>query len=180
MNALRFFLALSLIASTYIANAQVEVIHLRTKNYSATGFGAFLHFDIPVSEADYVTAEAGFGLFRKKDEHVGIAPMLLGYRHTLDRSGSGFYVEPVLGYTFGGSDIFKYDKNGSPIYDTDGSQLEQKVKGPTAGIGAGYMLPSIPVNIGAAYKFVKVSGDPSMHLFSIRLSYALMIGNRGY
>ena len=75
MNALRFFLALSLIASSYLANAQVEVIHLRTKNYSATGFGAFLHFDIPVSEADYVTAEAGFGLFRKKDEHVGIAPM---------------------------------------------------------------------------------------------------------
>jgi hypothetical protein len=180
MNAFRFILALALITSSHLGNAQVEVSHLRTKNFSSTGFGAFLHFDIPVSEADYITAEAGFGLFRKNDQNVGIAPMLLGYRHTLDRSGTGFYIEPAVGYTFGGSDIFKYDKDGSPIYDVDGSQLEQKVKGLTAGIGTGYMLPSIPVNIGAAYKFVKVSGDPSMHLFSIRLSYALMIGNRGY
>ena len=107
MNRLRYFLALTLICCSYFANAQVEVIHLHTKNFSATGFGAFLHFDIPVSEADYITAEAGLGLFRKEDEHVGIAPMLLGYRHTLDRSGTGFYVEPALGYTFGGSEIRK-------------------------------------------------------------------------
>lgn len=180
MNRIRIFLALVLISSSQLLNAQIEVAHLRTKDYAATGFSAFLHFDIPVNEGDYATLEGSLGIFRKGDQHVAIAPVSIGYRRTLDGTGTGFYVEPTIGYTFGGSDIFKYDKNGSPIYDDDGSQLEQKVKGPTAGLGAGYILPGIPVVVGAKYQFVKVSRDPSLHVFSLRLSYAITFGGRGY
>ena len=180
MKSLRFVILSFFISCCYISQAQIEVAHLQSKNFSSTGFGAFLHFDIPVSEADYATLEGSLAIFKKGDDNVGIAPCLIGYRHTLDGSGSGFYVEPALGYTFGGSDIMKYDEYGHVILDDNGYQLERKVKGPTAALGAGYMLPSIPVTLGASYKFVKVSNDPSLHVFSVRLSYTITFGNRGY
>jgi hypothetical protein len=180
MNLVRPLFLITLVSSCYLSQAQIEVSHLRTKNFSSTGFGAFLHFDVPVSAAGYVTLEGSFALFKKGDNNVAIAPCLLGYRHTLDGTGTGFYVEPAIGYTFGGSDILKYDKEGYPLYNDDGSEVDQKVKGPTLALGGGYLLPSLPITVGASYKFVKVANDPSLHVFSIRLSYTITFGNRGY
>lgn len=45
-----------LIVCAFICKAQIEVDHLTMKNFEATGFGGFLNFSIPVSDANYVTA----------------------------------------------------------------------------------------------------------------------------
>jgi hypothetical protein len=178
MNRIKVVFLTILISTVYNCQAQIEVSRLQTKNFSSTGFGVFLHFDIPVSEANYLTLEGSLAIFKKGDHHIGIAPCLVGYRYTLDGTGTGFYVEPAIGYTFGGSDILKYDGNGYPLYNEDGSEVDQKVKGPTAALGGGYMLPSIPLTLGASYKFIKVANDPSLHVFSIRLSYSITFGRR--
>jgi hypothetical protein len=162
-------------------NAQVEVAHLGTKGFSALGFGAFLNFAVPVSEGSSIAAEAGFYYFKSNNNNIALVPFLLGYRYTLDATGTGFYVEPDAGYTTGGSDIEKTNQYGSPIPDGNGGWLNQKVKGPTAGIGAGYIFPgNFAFNIGLRYQHVFVSGDPTLNMFSLRLSHTISFRRKEY
>ena len=181
MNVTRklVLLCLSLMFCTFL-NAQIEVAHLKSKDFSSTGFGAFLNFSIPVSEGNAVTAEAGFYNFKSKDDdHIALVPFLLGFRYTLDGTGTGFYVEPHAGYTIGGSDIQKYNEVGTPIYDENGSPVEQKVKGVNAGISGGYIIPgSFSLNIALRYQHVFVSKDPTLNIFALRLSYPFSFGRR--
>src|SRR4051794_2145012 len=100
-----------------IGHAQIEVTQLVTKGYSATGLGAYLNFAIPVSDADYVTADLAVNYFKTKGYQLVFVPMLAGYRHTFDGTGAGVYVEPAAGYTIGGTDIPKVDANGSQLYE---------------------------------------------------------------
>ena len=156
--------------SNYL-NAQIEVAHLVSKDMSATGFGAFLNIGVPISEGSSVTAEGAFYVLKQKAEYTGLVPVLLGYRHTFDGSGAGFYMEPIAGYNFGRTDV--------EIKKEAGSYVERIVKGPTAGIGTGYILPgNFPLNIGLRYQHIFVSGDPALNLISLRLSYALSFGRR--
>lgn len=179
MLQLRKLLLLLFIFITTQLNAQIEVARLTTKNYSAIGLGAYLNFSIPVTESAAITAGAGFYNFKKEDERVALAPLLLGYRQMLNGSSTGLYLEPVGGYTLGGSDITKRDENGNPIYDEDG-EVNQKVKGITAGVGSGYIFSgSVPINIGLQYRRVFVGNDPSLNLFSFRISYSLSGRGRG-
>ena len=78
-----------LIASTSL-KAQIQLDHLSFKGYSALGFGGFFNFAVPVSDANYVTGEIGLDVFSSNGENVALAPLLLGYRYTLDGSGTGF------------------------------------------------------------------------------------------
>jgi hypothetical protein len=164
-----------------ILHAQIEVAHLRTKDFSATGFGAFLNFAVPVTEYGSLTAEAAFYYFKKDDNNVALVPFLLGYRHMLQEPDAGFYIEPNAGYNIGATDIQKYSENGSPLYEPNGEPLEQQVKGFTAGIGTGYIFPgNFSFNIGLRYQRVFVSGEPAMNLFSLRLSHPLSFRRRDY
>lgn len=61
-------------------------------------------------------------------------PVLLGYRYTLNQSGTGFYVEPNAGYSFGGSTIGGYNEYGALLNDGNGDWLYEKVAGPTGGV----------------------------------------------
>ena len=108
--------------SAFLSFAQIEVANASVKNFRETGFGGFLNFSLPVSEAAFVTIEGGLQYFRDKDkdEDLALVPMLLGYRYTLNRSGTGFYVEPNAGYCYGISSITVYDESGSPVSGTDG------------------------------------------------------------
>jgi len=125
-----------------------------------------------------ITAGAGFYTFKKEEQRVAIAPLLLGYRQMLNGTPTGLYLEPVAGYTLGGSDITKRDENGNPIYD-EGREVNQEVKGITGGIGTGYIFSgNVPINIGLQYRRVFVSGDPSLNLFSFRISYSLSARGR--
>src|SRR5687768_2760921 len=162
---------LGLLFSHLTVHAQIEVAHLNSKGFSATGFGAFLNFAVPVSEYGSISAEAGFYYFKKDDNNVALVPLLLGYRHMLQEPDAGFYIEPNAGYNIGATDIHKHNENGNPLYNPDGTRLEQQVKGATAGLGVGYIFPgSFSFNIGLRYQRVFVSDDPALNLFSLRLS----------
>ena len=161
-------------------HAQIEVAHLTSKGFSATGFGGFLNIGVPVSEGASVTGELGLYYFKKDNDHIGLIPLLIGYRYTLDGSGTGLYVEPTAGYSIGGTDIQKTNEYDSPIADPNGDRwLLQKAKGVTAGIGTGYIFPGrVAINIGLRYKHVFVSSDPALNLFSLRLSHSLSFRRR--
>ena len=99
------------------------------------GWCAFYNFSFPVSEADAVSAEIGFNIFfLKNDTRYGIitAPLKLGYLYTFDRSGSGFYVEPQLGYNLIGV---------LPHYDSyQYKMVEDKFHGIVTTVNLGYLI----------------------------------------
>lgn len=162
-------------------HAQLEGAHLFSKGFNANGLGGFLHAGFPVSQGDEISGEAGFYYLAGHGSHIATVPFLAGYRHTLDHSGSRWYVEPFAGYTFGGTDIQKTDANGNLLYDSDGKEIDQKISGPTAGGGFGYILPSarLPLNFGLRYQHIFVSGDPAQNILSLRVSWSVRIGRSG-
>ena len=167
-----------------IAHAQIEVARLQSKNFSATGFGAFLNFGFTVNPSDVISTEAGLYVFIHDDNHVAETPLLIGYRHLLTADDHGLYVEPLVGYTFSFTDIHKTDANGNDIYDANLNPIDIKMQGATAGLGFGYLFRqsggSIPIqfNIGLRYEHVFVSGYSSPNIFSLRISHAFAFGRR--
>lgn len=154
-----------------VSNAQIEVAHLASKNFSAIGLGGFLNVAVPVTEGNSVTGEVGFYSFKQDEDHIALAPLLLGYRYSLDGSGTGFYVEPMAGYTIGATDI---QNTGA-----DGKYVEQTAKGVTAGVASGYIFPgSFAFNLGLRYQRVFVSKDPSQNILSLRLSHSISFRKR--
>jgi len=127
-----------------------------------------------------MTFEGGFQYFiNDDDEDLALVPVLLGYRYTLNQSGTGLYIEPNAGYCFGASSIGKYDEFDSPISDGNGGYAYEKVAGPMAGIGVGYLLqPSgrIQFNIGLRYE--RTFGNAGANVFAFRISHAFTFGRR--
>ncbi|HEY4289378.1 MAG TPA: hypothetical protein VGN00_19890 [Puia sp.] len=161
--------------------AQIEVAHLMTKGMSSTGFGTFIHGAFPVGKGDDIGIEAGLYYFAPTESHLAFVPFLLSYRHSLDNSGTGFYLEPFGGYSIGATDIQQTDANGSPLYNSDGSEKDVKLSGATAGLGFGYIIPSpkVPINFGLRYEHIFVSGGgPSQSLIALRVSWSLLTGRR--
>ena len=160
-----------------LLKAQVEVAQLLTKNNSATGFGMYLHIGTPVSKGAEISGELGFYYFAPQGTHMIMIPLLAGYRYNLNRTRTGLYVEPQVGYSFGGTDIQKTDESGNTIYNND-EVVDQKVSGMTGAITAGYLFPKIPLQLGIRYTHIFVSGDPTQSILSLRASYALAFGRR--
>lgn len=162
------------------SNAQIEVAHISVNDFKAIGFGGFLNFCLPVSEANYMTIEGGLQYFKNKDEEdLALVPVLIGYRYTLNQSGTGFYVEPNAGYSFGASTIGKYNEVGSPISDGNGGWAYEKVAGPTAGIGFGYLFEPggrIQFNLGLRYEHS--FGNAGTNGFAFRISHAFTFGRK--
>jgi hypothetical protein len=143
-----------------VSNAQIEVAHLSSKDFSAFGFGGFLNFSIPVSEANYVTLEGGLQYFKDKNTNtVALIPVLVGYRYTLNQTGTGLYVEPNAGYIFSSSDYSDYS-------------------GAAAGLGVGYLvdLGNVPFNFG--FRYEHSFGNPSTNVFSFRIAHSFGFGKR--
>ena len=172
------FVSVLLTASSTL-HAQLEVTHLILKGQSATGFGAFIHGGFPVSKGDEIGVEGGIDYFAPDQSHLIFVPLLVSYRYTFNRTGTGFYAEPLAGYTIGTTDIQATDKNGNPLYNSDGSEIDEKYNGATAGLGFGYIIRSArwPVNFGLRYEHVFVSGTaPS--LLAFRVSWSVLTGRR--
>jgi hypothetical protein len=96
---------------------------------------------------------------------VVLVPFLAGYRYTLDRSGTGWYVEPNAGYAFGATDMQVIDSIGDPS--------DVKLSGALAGATVGYLFePSgrIQFNIGLRYEHI--FGSVGQNMFSLRISHA--------
>ena len=49
------------------AQAQVEVAHITSKDFNATGFGGFLNFAIPIDDANAGIVEGGVYVFSSND-----------------------------------------------------------------------------------------------------------------
>jgi hypothetical protein len=169
-----------LLLSALYCTAQIEVTHASVKDFKATGFGAFLNFSVPVSEANYLTLEGGINYFTNKyTEELALIPVLVGYRYTLNKSGTGFYLEPNAGYTFGESTIGIYTENGSPISDGNGNWAYEKVAGPMAGINAGYLFEmGRHVQFNLAFRYEHTFGNAAINLFAFRISHAITFGRR--
>ena len=162
-------------------NAQIEVARMQTNNFTAFGLGSFVNFGIPVNEKGAVSIEGGFYYFTNGDNNVAIAPVIAGYRQLLSKTNYGWYLEPAVGYTFGGSDIQKYDANGVALNKPDGNQLDQLVNGPTACINFGYLFEAtgrIRFNIALRYQHIFPNGDPGINVISLRVSHSFSFGRR--
>lgn len=172
-----FLICVSLSASLH---AQLEVAQLFVNGQSHTGFGANLHVGFPVNKGDEISGEVGLYYFSPGPYHMVLVPFLVGYRHTFNNSGTGFYVEPFAGYSAGGTDIPRLDALGNIVYNSDGSVVDQKLSGATTGIGLGYILPNpkLPLNIGLRYEHTFVSGDPSPNILALRVSWSILTGRR--
>lgn len=158
--------------------AQVEVSHVSAKDFKAIGFSGFLNFALPVSEANYLTVEGGLQYFATEAESMGLFPVLLGYRYTLDQSGWGLYAEPFGGYSFGGSTMYVYDNN-SPVADAEGNFIYEKVAGPTAGVGLGYLFePGRSVQFNVALRYSHTFAPAAANMFALRLSHAFSFRRR--
>ena len=171
------FLIITLFAAVSTTHAQLEVTHLFVKGQSATGFGAYLHAGVPVSKGDEISGEFGLAYFSPGDVHLVFVPVVAGYRHTFNGSGTGFYAEPFAGYCFGATDIDMVDANGLPVYNPDGSVVYAKLNGPVAGLGVGYIIPNskFPLNISLRYQHIFASDlDPS--LLALRISWSILVG----
>ena len=172
------FVSFALLLST-IGQAQLEAAYLHTKGFNAIGFGGHLNFKFPIGDAAYLTTEAGFYIFQKNESNVAVAPILLGYQRTFDGTGTGFFIEPLAGYSFGGTDLYMYSENGSPLSDPNnpGEWWEYKAEGPTAGIAFGYITRGDkPLTIGLRYERVFVSSTPALNLASLRFTWPLFGG----
>jgi hypothetical protein len=181
MTSLKKLLILAIcVSASATLHAQLEVAQLFTKGQSTTGFGANLHVGFPVSKGNEISVEAGLYYFAPSQSHLIFVPFLAGYRHTLNGSGTGFYVEPFAGYSIGATDIQKVDANGNPLYNADGSEIDEKVSGATAGLGFGYILPNpkLPLNFGLRFEHVFVSGDPSPNILAFRISWSVLTARR--
>jgi hypothetical protein len=154
------------------ANAQLEIDRLSFKGFNAIGFGGFFNFAFPITDADYVTAEIGLGVFSNNGSNVVTAPFLAGYRFTIDRSGTGFYLEPNAGYGAAATDIQLPDANG--IYS------DAKISGAAAGCTFGYLFQPtgrIQFNLGIRYEHI-FGSDFAPNIFSFRISHAFTFGRR--
>ena len=135
---------------------------------------------MPVSDANYATIELGLQYFNDKyDEEVAMIPVLLGYRYTLNHSGTGLYVEPNAGYCFGSTTVMEYDANGSPLSDGNGHYLYEEIKGPVAGVGVGYLFePGGKIQFNLALRYQRTFGNTPSNLFAFRISHAFTFGRR--
>jgi len=160
---------------------QLEVARLQTKDFNAFGFGSFLNFGIPVGETGSVSIEGGFTYFTNGENNVAIAPLLAGYRQVISGLNYGWYIDPMIGYTYGGSDIQKTDANGYGLTKPNGDEIDRAMNGPTACINLGYLFERArrgQFNVSLRYEHVFVPGDPSLNVLSVRAAYNILFGRR--
>jgi hypothetical protein len=153
------------------ANAQIEiltVLNRKPESRYIVGFGAMLKFGYPISEADDVSLELGFKFVPEIEypDSYGIAyiPIKAGYRYTLDRSGTGFYAEPQIGYSVYGARSYQ---------DESGMDVDEKITGPVGGLSFGYLFQRnniIQLDLSLRYEAVFYQ-QTSAHTFGLRLSH---------
>lgn len=119
--------------------------------------------------------EAGLNAFQyKPDENYGMLtiPFKLGYRYTMDRSGTGLYLEPQLGYNVYGM---------HPVFNETTYQYDEpKTTGPVGAIQLGYLFQpgnKVQFDLSCFYESVFHSGTTSSYA-GLRLSHNFSFGKR--
>jgi hypothetical protein len=172
-------IAVSLLFSIQ-TQAQIElltVVGKKANSEYSIGFGGMLKFAYPVSEADDVSIEVGLKFIPEKEygDTYGIVyfPIKAGYRYTFDRSGTGFYVEPQIGYSVYGARSYQGEA---------GANIDEIIKGVTGGTSIGYLFqPSgfIQFDLSLRFESVFYSGG-SIHTAGLRLTHNFSFKKRDY
>ncbi len=180
MFSKKSLMLLCMLICAAVSKAQIEVAHITMKNFKSTGFGGFLNFSFHVTDANYLTLEGGLQYFKdNNDQDAALVPVLLGYRYTINHTGTGLYVEPNAGYCFGATSIERYDSLGGEIIDANGNQLYEKIAGPMAGVGIGYLFePGGKIQFNIALRYEHTFGDFATNVFAFRISHAFTFGRR--
>src|SRR4051812_16785137 len=154
-----------LIALFFIAiqsRAQLSVIKMvgnDTKDYKL-GAGLYLKAGYPVSEGDDITLEAGCYLFPLYDNSFTygtiVIPAKVGYRYTINRQGTGFYVEPQAGYNI----------YGLSTLNVNGYAKDFRYHGIVLGAGAGYLfsIGSAPLDLNLHYETIIDKGGSNNYV----------------
>lgn len=152
--------------------AQIEIsrpIGKDSKDYTI-GYGGFLNLGYALTDASDVTLEAGVIYFPLRESNftqgIWVVPIKLGYRYSIDGTGTGFYVEPQVGYCVAG---LKSDDN-----------VDDEIKGFVWAAGAGYVFPSDKksnYNIGLRYESIKHKNG-SVNFIALRISRGFRFGRR--
>ncbi|HEX4877740.1 MAG TPA: hypothetical protein VFV31_13780 [Chitinophagaceae bacterium] len=153
-------------------SAQIEVAKFLGENNDEypVSFGAFLKFSKPVSDASFITGEVSVNYFPEKETGgslgIVVVPIKIGYRYTINGSGTGFYLEPQVGYNFFGAySTFEFDK---------------KVKGFVWAGGLGYLFQpgnKIQFDIGLRYESILFNDTP-VNFVALRLAHNFTFGRR--
>ena len=123
--------------------------------------------------SDDLSLEIGASIFREKNSTSNglvYAPLKLGYRYSLNRTGSGFYVEPQLGYNILGA---------YTTYDSDAQKyIDKKINGFVGAATAGYLfqpIGNIKFDVGLRFETTYFDGG-SANSVSFRLSHYITLG----
>lgn len=156
--------------------AQLGVMKLvgnNTKDY-AIGFGAFIKTGLPVSEGGDATLELGANIFPLKgygmDYGTIMCPMKVGYRHSLNGTGEGLYVEPQAGYNVFGLTSLPADY---------GEDINLRYHGVVLAAGAGYLfsIGQAPFDLKLRYETVIAHGG-SNNMISLGISRSFSFRKR--
>ncbi len=175
MKQILMLCLLACIVST--SDAQLALTKYVGKNAKAynLGFGAFLKGAYSLNGTDDVTAELGVNFFTEKEDNAyGIAnvPFKLGYRYKLNRSSTGFYVEPQVGYNFYG--IYSYYNEGT--YE----DINIKYNGLILSPGAGYLFKrtgGVQPNVELRYD-INVTPSGPYSWVSLRFTFNWAFGRK--
>ena len=173
----KFWITAFLLFAMTIGYGQIQVLKMVGKNGKdyKIGYGAFLKFSVPVSEAAYASVEAGVNFAQEKDDpELGMAviPLKLGYRYTVNGSGTGFYVEPQVGYNLYGVRS-RYD-------DETYQNVDEKFHGIVSAFGIGYLFEpgnKIQFDLGAYYESIFHNGTTTSYV-GLRLTHNFSFGGR--
>jgi hypothetical protein len=157
------------------ANAQLEVSHLSAKGFSSVGMGAFYNFGIIMAPHDAATFETSILFF----DHAIITSTIWGWRYTFNDRHNGLYIEPQIGYSFGGANLPKSDSSKYPSLYSGGYINQPFLSGFTTLLGFGYIFPGkFSFNLGARYEHIFTGTSSQADIFSLRLSRAFTYTRR--
>lgn len=173
----KLFFAAILFFAIQPGHAQIAVMKLvgkEAKMYNL-GYGGFLKISYPASDAADLTFEAGANFFSEKEDNqygFAVVPVKIGYRYTLNGTGTGFYVEPQAGYNVYGV-VSGYD-------GTTYQNIDTKFHGIIGAVNAGYLFqPSgkIQFDLGLCYESIFHDGGSTKYV-GLRLTHNFSFGRR--
>jgi hypothetical protein len=158
------------------SHAQIEGTYFSSGSFKRTGFGIFTNIAFPVSCHSMVTWEGESIFF---NQIIAAAPITMGWRHICG-PGTGFYIEPQLGFSIINSDIVASDSSKSSPNQPGNTVKRPDANGPTAGLNSGYIFPGkLALNIGIHYTHLfPLGGGPASDMVSLRLTHTIICGKK--
>ena len=170
MRKVTFLCLLVFVVSKIQAQLEVATMLGKYKAHHSFGYGAFLNFGKQVTDAGYATLEIAATIFPDVgsggQDGIAVIPVLVGYKHTLNGSGLGFYIQPQIGYNIVGTISNEY--------------VDETFHGGFAWAATlGYLFPpnKIQFDIGLKYESVLHSGG-AINFLALRIAHSFIFGRR--